>query len=324
MIGDTLPAVWTPAPAPVIPEPPRISKLAEQVANDFIWSYPNAKTRANYAQGLQHWFRFCVGIGIDPLTGLEGQGVRRSDVEKFLRYAEDIEGLKRRTVAGRYCAIRGFFRRARMDGHLDKDPTEFVRAPVVERKTTTNDMTRRQYLRIMAIAEKRSMRDFAIFSILGQNGFRNSELCGIDIEDLGSSRGWMTATIHRKGGKTETQTFSPQTAWAVQQHLEAEGRRTGPLFVSRRNPANRLGTHDLHALVKRYAKWADIQQSISPHSFRHFFVTQCRNAGIKDREIMQATGHADSRMIEYYDHGRQGLGREATSGVANYIAEAES
>lgn len=323
-MSNPLPVAWTPAPAPKVVEPSPISTLADQVANDFIWSYSNKSTRENYIRGLKVWFTFCVGIGIDPLTGIEGQGVRRSDLEKFLRYTEDVQGNARRTVAGYYCAIKGFFRRARMDGHIDKDPCEFVKAPVVERKTTTNDLTRRQYGRILDLAEKRSPRDFAIFSILGQNGFRNAELVGLDIEDLGSDRGWTTATIHRKGGKTETQTFSMQTAYAVQQHLAAMGNlgiTSGALFRSKRNPANRITSSDLQALVKSYAKKANVAQRISPHSFRHFFVTQCRDAGIADREIMAATGHADMRMIPYYDHGNATKGREATHGLSTFIAE---
>jgi integrase/recombinase XerD len=323
-VSSALPVAWTPTPPPKFVEPPRISTLADQVANDFIWSYANAATRQNYIQGLKAWFSFCVSIGIDPLTGIEGNGVRRADIEKFLRYEEDVRGHARRTVAGYYSAIKGFFLRARCDGHIDKDPCEFVKAPVVERKTTTNDMTRRQYGRILDIAEKRSARDFAIFSILGQNGFRASELVGIDIEDLGNDRGWTTATIHRKGGKTETQTFSMQTAYAVNRHLAEmaeQGITGGPLFRSKRNPERRMKRADLQALVKRYARWASIQQRISPHSFRHFFVTQCRDAGINDREIQAATGHADLRMVTYYDHGNTTKGREATHGMSTFVAE---
>lgn len=293
--------------------------VAEQVANDFIWSYANATTRTNYVQGLRHWFKFCQQIGIDPLTGLNGDGVRRADIEKYLRYSEDVRGLARRTVAGSYSAMRGFFRRARLDGYIDKDPTEFVKAPQVERKTTTNDLTRQQFARILKLAEKRSPRDYAIFSILGQNGFRASELVGIDVEDIGKDRGWMNATIRRKGGKTETQTFSAQTCWAVNRHLG--DRTSGPLFESKRTPGKRMTRADLQGLVKRYARWAGIQQRISPHSFRHFYVTQCRNAGVPDREIQAGTGHADLRMISYYDHGNTNRGREATHMVSTYIAE---
>lgn len=288
--------------------------VAEQVANDFIWSYANATTRTNYVQGLRHWFKFCQQIGIDPLTGLNGDGVRRADIEKFIRYTEDVRGLARRTVAGYYSAMRGYFLRARCDGHIDKDPCEFVKAPVVERKTTTNDMTRRQYGRILDIAEKRSTRDFAVFSVLGQNGFRASELVGIDIEDLGNDRGWTTATIHRKGGKTETQTFSMQTAYAVTRHLAAmadQGITSGPLFRSKRSPERRMTRADLQGLVKRYARFAGIQQRISPHSFRHFFVTQCKDAHIRrpgDHGRHRPRRRPDGRVLRPREHHQRPRG----------------
>lgn len=319
MSATTLVHIETTPPPAIEVDDYRFITEAEQLASDFVWSYANAATRTNYTQGLKHWFDFCRQIHVDPLRGLNGDGVRRADVEKFLRYSEDVQGLARRTVAGSYSAVRGFFRRARSEGLVDRDPCEFVKAPFVERKTTTNDLSKRQFARILKLAEKHSSRDFAVFSILGQSGFRASELVGIDVEDLGMSRGFMTARILRKGGRTETQFFSPQTAWAVTQHVG--DRKSGPLFESRRTPGKRMTRGDLQGLVKRYARWAEIPQRISPHSFRHFFITQARNDHVPDREIMAASGHTDPRMVPYYDHGCVDIGREAPMAVSISVAE---
>lgn len=112
---------------------------------------------------------------------------------------------------------------------------------------------------------------------------------------------------------------STRTSWAVTQHVG--DRKSGPLFCSKRTPGKRMTRGDVQGVVKRYAKWVGIVQSVSPHSYRHTFVTQSRNAGIPDRDIQSATGHADLRMISYYDHGHTNKGREATQALSTYIAE---
>lgn len=88
-----------------------------------------------------------------------------------------------------------------------------------------------------------------------------------------------------------------------------------------RTPGRRLNRNDIQQMVKRYARWTGITQRISPHSFRHTFITQSLNAGASARDVQAAAGHKDGRMTSYYDHGNQNRGREATHALTAYIAE---
>jgi integrase/recombinase XerD len=176
-----------------------------------------------------------------------------------------------------------------------------------------------ELVRILKLAEKRSVRDYAALCLLGYNGLRVSELVGIDIEHLGRDRGFFVVTITRKGGNMQTLALSQETAWAVER---CTGDRTsGPLLTSARTPGKRMTRADVQGMVKRYAKWAGITRSIHPHSFRHTFITQSLNAGASAREVQAAAGHADGRMTSYFDHGNANRGREATHTLTAYIAE---
>lgn len=312
MSQSLVPAVWTQA-TPTSTDDYTPLTLAEKVANDFLFSQRNPKTRENYRQGLKAWFTFCQGLGLDPLT------VERTVVERWLLWCEEVDGKARRTIAGRFTAVRGFYKRAIMDGVIDKDPSLYVKAPVIERKTSTNDITRVELVRILKLSQKRSERDYAVFCLLGYNGLRVSELVGIDIEHLGRDRGFFVVTVTRKGGNHQTLALSQETAWAVERYV---GERTsGPLFTSARTPGKRMSANDVQQLVKRYAKWTGITRRISPHSFRHTFITQSLNAGASARDVQVAAGHADQRMVSYYDHGSANRGREATHALTAYIAE---
>lgn len=307
----SLPAIWS-APAPAA-DAEDVPSLASKVANDFLFSYRNPSTRQNYAQGLRAWFRFCVANGTDPLAA------DRSLIERCLLYWEEVEGKARRTTAGRFSAIRGFYRRAMIDGVITTDPCTYLKAPPVERKTSTNDLTRVELVRVLKLARQRSPRDYAAFCLLGYNGLRVSELVGIDIEHLGRERGFFIVTVTRKGGSHQTLALSQETAWAVEEYVG--DRRSGPLFTSRRTPGKRMTRGDVQSMVKRYARWAGITRRISPHSFRHTFITQSLNANVSQREVQIAAGHADGRMTAYYDHGSSNRGREATHALTAFVAE---
>lgn len=313
MSDSLLPAVWSGPPSMASDEVPPPQSRARQVADDFLFSYRNPQTRDNYAQGLKSWFAFCLKAGVDPLEA------QRSLIEKYVLWSEEIDGKARRTVAGRFSAIKGFYRRAVLDGVLDKDPCYLLKAPSVPRKTTTNDLTRVELVRILKMAQSRSVRDYAALCLLGYNGLRVSELVGIDIEHFGRDRGFYVVTVTRKGGGVQTLALSQETAWAVERCIG--DRTSGPLLTSKRTPGKRMTRADVQSMVKRYAKWAGIARRIHPHSFRHTFITQSLNAGASAREVQVAAGHADGRMTSYYDHGSQNRGKEATHTLTAYIAE---
>lgn len=284
----------------------------EQVAAAFLASYRNVKTRTNYAQALKVFFAWCRAQGLDPL-----KGVKRAHIELWMRQMEEGDGLAIRTIVGRMNAVAGYYKTAVMDDHIDASPATFVKRPRVERISSTNGVTGAELLRIVDIAEKRSVRDCAIFLLLGYNGLRVGELVGLRVEALEIQRGFPTITVHRKGDRTQTLPLAHRTAAVIHQLV---GNRTqGPLFTSKRTPGKPMTANDVQQLVKRYAKWAGIRKRISPHSFRHGFVTIGLDAGVPPRDIQRAAGHSDPRMTAYYDRGRQSFANDATFGVSAYV-----
>lgn len=292
---------------------------AERVANDFLWGYENKTTRNNYRLSLRSWFEWCANLGMDPLRGYDREGMRRADIEKWVRYGQEVEGKAPRTIYHRMTALTGYYRRAIMDGHIDRNPMEFIKRPRIERRSSTNYLERGELARVIGEAKKRNARDHAIFCLLGLNGLRVSELIGIDIEHLGEDKGYDTVTVFRKGGKHQTLAMSPETAKAVESAIG--GRTHGPLFTSRRTAGKRLSRNDIGRLVKDYAERCEIHKRLSPHSFRHSYITLSLNAGVSQRMVQAGAGRADPRMTAYYDHGSENRAAEATHTLTAFIAE---
>ncbi len=72
-------------------------------------------------------------------------------------------------------------------------------------------------------------------------------------------------------------------------------------------------------VVARVVRQAHITKRITPHSFRHTFVTLALDAGQRERDIAASTGHADSRMVAYYDRNRDAIARNSTHAVAAWV-----
>jgi site-specific recombinase XerD len=257
---------------------------------------------------LRQWFGWCAERGIDPLEAT------RSQIEIFARELEST-GRTLATVASKLNALAGYYRYAVIDEVLDRDPMLNVRRPRVERVSTTQGLTRTEFADVLRVVETMPPRDHALICLLGLNGLRVSETCALDIDDLGHHKGQRTAYLSRKGGKVQTIPMSHRTAWAVS---SAIGDRTsGPVLLTRSGV--RLERRGAARIVARAARRAGITKHITPHSLRHTFVTMALDAGQAERDIAISTGHSDTRMVAYYDRGRDNISRNSTHAVSAWV-----
>ena len=95
---------------------------------------------------------------------------------------------------------------------------------------------------------------------------------------------------------------------------------SGPLFLDR-TKCKRLAYTTAYEMIQRLARKAGIPaaESITPHSFRHTFITEALSAGIPLQDVQDAAGHADPRTTRRYDHGRHNLDRHPTYVLAGHL-----
>lgn len=287
----------------------------EIVALRFLVRY-REPTRSSYAMGIRQWFQFCYDHGIQPMKA------QRSDLEMWLRKLDEVDQLKNSTMAGKMNAVAGMYRFAVIDGFLPASPAEYVRRPTVPRYSTTQSLSRAELSTIIDLAKQSGPRDHALMCILGFNGLRIGEAMSLNIENLGRTGGYHTVKfVREKSNRQEAEIpLAPRTSHAVEQCIY--GRTSGPLFLMRGlNGAEpqRMDRRSADRVVKRLVKAAGINKRITPHSFRHTFVTLALDAGVSARDVQNSAGHSDARMVSYYDHNKSSLPRHATHAVASYV-----
>lgn len=279
------------------------------VAAAFLSGY-REPTRTHHATNLKQYFAWCEKRGLDPMKA------ERPHIEMYGRWMEEVKGLQISTVANQLGTVGRFYHHATMDRYLPANPAEYVRKPSVPRVSTTNGLSRSELLAVLDCAQKSRARDHALLCILGLNGLRIGELLATNIEDIGRQGGYVTLKVKReKGGENPLIPLSPRTSWAVEQATYQ--RVSGPIFLTREG--TRLDRAGAARIVTRLCKEAGITKRITPHSFRHTFITLALDAGVQIRDVQHSVGHRDSRQVAYYDRNRTSLPRNATHMVSSYV-----
>jgi site-specific recombinase XerD len=291
--------------APSSPAAPAPIDSAATLAAAFLAGY-GTSTREAYARDLRDWGSWLNRHRLEPLV------VGRAHVDAYAR-ALEAGGATRATVARRLSTLAGFYAYAVDEGLVDRSPVAKVRRPRVSAGSPRLGLDRDELNRFLAAASE--PRDSALAHLLALNGLRISEALGADVTDLGHARGHRTLALTRKGGQAAAAPLVPRTGEAIDRMLADRGE--GPLFVTR--SGRRMDRHAAGKVIRRLARAAGIDKTVSPHSLRHTFVTAALDAGASLRDVQDAAGHADPRTTRRYDRARHSLDRHPTYAVAAHL-----
>jgi integrase/recombinase XerC len=216
--------------------------------------------------------------------------------------------LANRSLARHLSTLRGLFRWACREGHLEKNPARGLPAPRLPR-TLPRALTMPDTERLLAAEQDAGVpeRERALFELLYATGLRVSEAAGLDLEDVDFSA--RLARVTGKGSKERIVPFGEEAeaalkAWlpvrSALRHGAADAGEDEPLFVNRRG--GRLTTRSMSRLLKRRLRAAGLPDEISPHALRHTFATHLLQAGADLRAIQELLGHASLSTTQKYTH----------------------
>jgi integrase/recombinase XerD len=289
----------------------------------WLWSYrESAHTRAAYQRDVADFVAWCERIGVQVLA------VRRPHLDAYAASLTQVANprtgrvLSASTIARRLAALSSWYGYLVDAGLLAHNPVARVRRPRLDRDhTATVGLSATEAAALLRAAEQDEVLGRAcaepLAGLLVQLGARVSEVCALDVTDLGHDSGHRTVRLRMKGGKTRTRAVPPRLAAAVDAYLG--GRSDGPLF--RTATGERVDRHTVYRFVRRAARAAGIAAAdrITPHSLRHAWATVARQRGASLEERQYALGHADPRTTQRYDRARASLDRDPSYLVAGAV-----
>ena len=203
-------------------------------------------------------------------------------------------------------ALKIFFRFLSGKGALERDPTETLTLPRIERylPETLNELQIERLIDSIDTKQPLGLRNRAIVELLYASGLRISELANARLENLNFEERILRVT--GKGNKMRLVPVGRKACDALASYISTERpklvkrRSSSEIFLSSRG--TKLTTARIWQVVKKCAKHSGLETNIYPHLLRHSFATHLLSNGADLRIIQEMLGHADISTTQVYTH----------------------
>jgi integrase/recombinase XerC len=227
-------------------------------------------------------------------------------VRGFLSQLYD-KGLSKPSVARALAAVRSLYRWLAREGAVEQNTAKLVATPKLPKKLPRvptieemNFVIDGEMPEVAAFPD----RDRLMLELLYGCGIRNSELTGINLDDIRLSA--EAILIRGKGKKERYVPFgeSVRTALAAylperQKILDASRKHSAALLINVRN-GGRLTTRSVGRIIKKIAVAKGLSPDVHPHTLRHAFGTHMLEEGADLRAIQELLGHERLATTQRY------------------------
>lgn len=188
-----------------------------------------------------------------------------------------------------------------------EEVTEIVRIASLD-TDSTNDRTK-----LMAI------RNRIVILLLATTGLRRGELASLTLGMFKYTHGKCVVEFVGKGGVERMVIVTPSIKVLIDKYVEARGvdfkKNSGSFLLVMHtsnsafyNEEKGISTNAIGDVVKKLADRAGLDSSdISPHCFRHTFVTEALEMGVQADDVAKLVGHSNTETTKRYDHTRKVL-----------------
>jgi integrase/recombinase XerC len=239
------------------------------------------------------------------------KGIDHIAIRGFLSHLYD-KGLSKTSVARALAAVRSLYRWLAQEGVVEQNPAKLVSTPRLPKKLprvpTIEEMNTMLDGKMPEVASFPE-RDRLMFELLYGCGIRNSELVGINLDDISMSN--EAILIRGKGKKERFVPFGGSALSALANYLpwrqqllasltlkKIAIKGTPALLVNQRG--GRLTTRSVGRIVKRIAVAKGLSPEVHPHTLRHAFGTHMLEEGADLRAIQELLGHERLATTQRY------------------------
>lgn len=237
----------------------------------------------------------------------------REDLLAFL--AREVRAGRNPRSLSRYLSgFRQYYRWLLREGRIQEDPTALIESPKLGRglPRAISEQEVEQLMRAPDTGTRLGLRDRAMLELMYATGLRVSELTGLQMANLGLSRG--IVRVLGKGGKERLVPMGEEAQRWLEDYLKTarpellKGTTCEFVFVTARR--NGMTRQSFWHRLRHHARQAQITQALSPHGLRHSFATHLLNHGADLRVVQLLLGHSDLSTTQIYTHiAREGLKR---------------
>ena len=292
------------------------TQLATVNVEEMFTNTLGKETKRAYVQAIKEFF----GKDLCNITIEDMQAVTPEMANK---YAMNLlnNGLKRTSINRKLSALHSFYKFLcrRSVGIMTYNPFDSDEGCIRFKNAQKNYIAKRALVtdEVKTMFDLAKMdnsiigvRDLLVLELLATTGMRRAEVCEIKIGDIQLTQGVYAINIVGKGNKERIIVASNEVMGIINKYMNMRGitmkDKDEYLLVShanRKSGSGKVSTNMIYRIVKHYAELADIDpDTISPHTLRHTFATQCIGMGTPIQDVQQLMGHASINTTELYNH----------------------
>lgn len=211
------------------------------------------------------------------------------------------------TVARKIAAAKSFFGFMVAEGKLRDNPTQNLGSLKIGKslpKPISISQVRLLLEQPGKLSTPEAKRDTAMLQLLYATGMRVSELVSLNMKDIDTEGGFVRC--FGKGHKERLIPIHQRAASAVDEYVGedrprlAHSKQETALFLNARG--DRLTRQGFWQILKGYAKSANLDIHVTPHTLRHSFATHMLSGGANLRSVQELLGHANISTTQVYTH----------------------
>ena len=253
-------------------------------------------TLQSYRRDLEQFEKYIQNLGKE-FTKITDEGIK-----EYIKYMQEI-GKKPSTISRGLASIRSFYQYEVRNKIIEKDPTEGIQSPKIE-KRVPNVLTSSEVALLLEQPKNidlKGTRDKAMLEFAYATGMRVTEIISLNIDDINLEQGYATCRNGRKErsvpiGNLSLKALKDYIFNARKVMIKDENEKA--LFVNVNG--KRLTRQGFWKIIKYYKEQAHIEKDITPHVLRHSFATHLLQNGADLKSIQTMLGHSDILSTQIY------------------------
>ena len=254
-------------------------------------------TLQSYKRDLKQFEKYMLEEKNEDYSELTEEGIKT-----YLEHMQEI-GKKPSTISRGLASIRSFYQYEVKNKVVEKDPTEGIQSPKIE-KRVPNVLTSNEVALLLEQPKNvnlKGIRDKAMLEFAYATGMRVTEIISLNVEDINLETGYATC---RNGKKERTVPIGNMSLKALKDYIlnarkiMIKDEKQNALFVNVNG--KRLTRQGFWKIIKYYKDQAHIDKDITPHVLRHSFATHLLQNGADLKSIQTMLGHSDILSTQVY------------------------
>ncbi len=264
-----------------VTENANIEKNSKQ---DFVELFLSAKRIEGCSEKSLKYYKATI-ITMIATVEKEVKHIVTDDIRKYLTEYQEKNRSSKVTIDNIRRILSSFFSWLEDEDYILKSPVRRIHK--VKTGTNIKETYSDETLELMR-DNCTELRDLVIIDMLASTGMRVGEMVLLNRNDIDFNE--RECIVFGKGNKERVVYFDARTKIHLQNYLESRTDSNPALFVSLKEPHDRLKIGGIEVRLREYGKKLGLPK-VHPHKFRRTLATMAIDKGMPIEQLQQLLGH---------------------------------